>query len=202
MPAASNPRPHPSRPPLSLVAERLEATVHELGWGRPPLLVGLGVESDGPREPAPLPKVEAATDDPVADLLGYVVPADCSGLAVVAEGTGRRLVDGRRDGRIRARRPRRTGWPTSSTAPGGPAAPSGRAAPTVTVVDDDDGAARGPTGRLVDVCRRAMGLPTATAARGHGPVVVAELARPPAGSGPRWFGTADLGRRRPDSIRP
>ena len=164
MSAASNPRhrlfrPSPSRPSLSLVAERLEATVHELGWGGPPLLVGLGAHPHEPGGPSPLPKVDTVTDDPVADLLGYVVPADCTGLAVVAEGTGRCLVDtGAAAETGPAAVPYRLAYVVDRTGRAGCAI---RARGAEAIVDEhDDGAAQGPTGRLVDVCRRAMGLST------------------------------------------
>jgi hypothetical protein len=142
------------------VAERLEAAVEAVGWGGPPLLIGIGDDDVGTGGTRPLSPVGPATDDPVADLLGYVVPADCSGLAVVAEGTGRRLVG-----------PGGDPWsePVSSTPHrfayvvdrDGRAAVAVRARGENAVVEARaDGAVSGPGGRLVDGCHRAMGLAT------------------------------------------
>jgi hypothetical protein len=92
----------------------------------------------------------------MADLLGYVVPADCSALGVVAEGTGRRLM-GLED---------RAG-PTASYRLAYVLHRDGRAASAVrergarVTVEEVEPGARGPGGRLVDVCHRALGRPTA-----------------------------------------
>ena len=159
-PAATNPS-RPSQPPLADVARHLEAAVHAAGWGGPPLLMCLGDDPSHPDASSPLPPVEPVADDPVADLLGYVVPADCSGLAVVAEGSGRRLVDGDdavADGDAPPTPYRlayvlhRSGRAASVLRPHG-------GAPLVDEVADGERA--GPQGRLVDVCHRALDLPTA-----------------------------------------
>jgi hypothetical protein len=108
-----------------------------------------------------LPPVGPTTDDPVADLLGYVVPSDCSGLAVVTEGTGRRLVVDGDDPWSDAvsTRPYRFAYVVDRAGRTGVAI---RARGADVAVDGfADGAAHGPGGRLVDVCHRAMGLATA-----------------------------------------
>lgn len=159
-PAPDGP-PGPPAPPLSLVARRLEAAAHEAGWGATPLLVGF---SGGPADPLAdrqeLPPVEGSTHDPVADLLGYEVPRHCSALAVVTEGDGRRLADGL-DSTDPAESPvvHRLAYVLDRRGRAGLAirARGGR----VTVDTFEHGAADGPSGRLVDVCHRALDLPTA-----------------------------------------
>lgn len=166
MSAASN-HVHSSNPPsLSLVAERLEAAVEEIGWGGPPLLVGIGDDATDSSSVEPLPPVGSTGDDPVADLLGYVAPADCSGLAVVAEGTGRRLVDGGEEpwSSVASSAPHRFAYVVDRAGRAGCAIR--RRGGDVALAEYDEGAGDGPGGRLVDVCRRAMALPTAPAPLG------------------------------------
>jgi hypothetical protein len=155
--------PTPSRPSLALVAERLEAIAHELGWGSPPLLIEMGAGPADRRSAGldDLPPVDTVSDDPVADLLGYVLTDDCSGLAVVTEGNGRRLADGLD---VAGRRPAgpvsyRLAYVLDRDGRAGFAVrPHGG---EVTVDGCEDGVSDGPSGRLVDVCHRALGLPTA-----------------------------------------
>lgn len=156
---------HPSSTPsvLADVARRLEAAVHGLGWGGPPLLVGLA----GDDPPGALPPVEAATDDPVADLLGYRVPQDCSGLAVVGEGSGRRLVDDDVPPSVDEvagvpvrGEPRRCRLAYVLDRSGRAGAAVRQEGGAVRVEGYRSSSVDGPTGRLVDVCHRALDLPT------------------------------------------
>jgi hypothetical protein len=141
-------RPVPTRD-LDAVARQLDAVADQAGWGGPPLLIGLTAEGAHDASP-PTPKLGAAGTDPddlVGALVGFVAPPDWEAMAVVVHGRAW-LLDDRsvdpspvrlthvvdRDGRV-ASVVRHQGRP--------PADPIGPG-----------------EGRLVDVCRRALGLPT------------------------------------------
>ena len=156
--SCSRPRPH-SRPSLALAARHLESAVNECGWGGPPLLVVL---TDGPEESAdaePLPPIGPGRDDPVADLLGYSVPDDGSGLAVVTEGTGRRLLDGAEMSKSSSVEPYRLAYVVDRQGRVGSATRIEGGTPVVNEFEPGD--ENRPSGRLVDVCHRALGLTTA-----------------------------------------
>ena len=142
-------RPRPPRD-LETLARRLDALAEEAGWGTPPLLIGLtdeGVDDRNP--PAPVPG-SAGTDptDLVASLLGFDAPATWEAMAVVVHGRSWAL-----DDRSADPRPLRL---THVVDRRGDAASVMRHAGGEPTVGGPDG-----HGRLVDVCRRALGLATA-----------------------------------------
>jgi hypothetical protein len=136
-------------PDLEGIALRLDAMAEEAGWGTPPLLIGLtdqGVDDVNP--PAPVPG-SSGTDpaDLVASLVGFDAPATWEAMAVVVRGRSWALDDRSSDARpIRL---------THVVDRHGAAASVLRHAGEEPVVGGADG-----QGRLVDVCRRALGLAT------------------------------------------
>ncbi len=142
-------RPRPSRD-LEALARRLDAIAEEAGWGTPPLLIGLtdeGVDDRNP--PAPVPG-SSGTDpaDLVASLVGFDAPASWEAMAVVVQGRSWLLDGGEAD-------PRPIRLTHVVDREGGSASVMRHAGEEPTL-----GGPEGQ-GRLVDVCRRALGLPTA-----------------------------------------
>lgn len=143
------PRPRPTRD-LEALARRLDAIAEEAGWGSPPLLIGLtddGVDDVNP--PAPVPG-SSGTDptDLVASLVGFDAPATWAAMAVVVQGRSWALDDGDAD-------PRPIRLTHVVDRQGGSASVMRHAGEEPVL-----GGAEGQ-GRLVDVCRRALGLTTA-----------------------------------------
>lgn len=142
----------PSRPTrdLTALAHQLDAVAEEAGWGAPPLLIGLTDEGVDQGDP-PVPWPGAAGTDPtdlVASLVGFDAPEDWSAMAVVVQGRSWVLDDQGTDPR-----PVRL---THVVDRSGAVATVLRHAGDPPTVRADDG-----EGRLVDVCRRALGRPTA-----------------------------------------
>ncbi len=147
----------PSRD-LHAVARQLDAIAEEVGWGAPPLLIGLTEEGlRGPNgdigadeEPTSLPSYGPEPDDLVASLVGFVAPADWRALAVVVHGRSWALDDRSADPRpVRLVHVVDRHGTTASVLR---VAGDERASPAPVL--------EGGHGRLVDVCHRAMGLAT------------------------------------------
>jgi hypothetical protein len=141
-------RPRPTRD-LDALARHLDAIAEEAGWGTPPLLVGLTDEGvDEVTPPAPLPGASGtAPDDLVGSLVGFVAPADWEALAVVVQGRSWLLDDTAADPRpVRLTHVVDRQGSVASVIRHAGEEPQARADPGV--------------GRLVDVCRRALGLAT------------------------------------------
>ena len=141
--------PRPDRD-IGVLARKLDAIAEEAGWGAPPLLIGLtddGVDDVNP--PAPVPG-SSGTDpaDLVASLVGFDAPAEWEAMAVVVEGRAWALDEGAAD-------PRPVRLTHVVDRDGGVASVL-RHAGEEPVLGGADG-----QGRLVDVCRRALGLATA-----------------------------------------
>jgi hypothetical protein len=140
-------RQHPSRD-LEALARRLDAIAEELGWGGPPLLIGLtddGVDEAPVTGPSPS---SSAPDDVVASLVGFDAPADWQAMAVVVQGRSWALDEPEADPRpVRLTHVVDRGGQVASLVrrPGEEPEPMGRAG----------------IGRLVDACRRCLGLRTA-----------------------------------------
>ncbi len=143
-------RRRPSRD-LDGLARHLDAIAEELGWGGPPLLVGLtddGVdELDRPFTIGPT-RAPAAPDDLVAALVGFDAPPEWQAMAVVVHGRSWALDEPSDDPR-----PVRL---THVVDRGGEVASLVRRAG-----EEPQPMGRGGVGRLVDACRRCLGLPTA-----------------------------------------
>lgn len=144
-------RPRPARD-LEALARRLDAVAEEVGWGAPPLLIGLtddGVDELAP--PAPVPGAAGTDpDDLVASLVGFDAPAAWEAMAVVVQGRSWALDEPDPDPR-----PVRLVHVVNRR---GEVASVVRHAGDEPMPSGADG-----HGRLVDVCRRALGLPTAPA---------------------------------------
>ena len=142
-------RPRPPRD-LEALARQLDAIAEEAGWGTPPLLIGLTDEGvDDVNPPAPVPG-SSGTDpaDLVASLVGFDAPATWEAMAVVVQGRSWVLDDQGAD-------PRPIRLTHVVDREGGAASVMRHAG--------EDPTLGGPEGqgRLVDVCRRALGLATA-----------------------------------------
>jgi hypothetical protein len=147
------------RPPardLVALATQLDAVAEEVGWGAPPLLIGLTDDGVSPADPPISPGdppgdvSAAAGPDPadlVASLVGFVAPDDWRAMAVVVQGRSWLLDDVGADPR-----PVRL---THVVDRSGEVATVLRHAGDPPTVRQEPGA-----GRLVDVCRRALGLST------------------------------------------
>jgi hypothetical protein len=141
-------RPRPTRDLVAL-ALQLDAIAEDAGWGAPPLLIGLtdeGVDHVAP--PAPLPG-SSGTDptDLVASLVGFDAPDDWEAMAVVVQGRAWMLDDSSAD-------PRPVRLTHVLDRQGGVASVVRHAGEDPVVQPESAG------GRLVDVCRRALGLGT------------------------------------------
>jgi hypothetical protein len=135
---------------LEALARRLDAIAEEAGWGSPPLLIGLTEEGvDDVDPPAPVPG-SSGTDpaDLVASLVGFDAPATWVAMAVVVRGRSWALDDADTDPR-----PLRL---THVVDRRGGSASVMRHAGEEPIVGGPEG-----QGRLVDACRRALGLVTA-----------------------------------------
>ncbi len=142
-------RPRPTRD-LEALARQLDAIAEEAGWGAPPLLIGLTGEGVDDVDP-PVPVPGASGTDPadlVASLVGFDAPATWDAMAVVVQGRSWTLAD-------RAEDPRPVRLTHVVDREGGVASVM-RHAGDDPVVGGPDG-----QGRLIDVCRRSLGLPTA-----------------------------------------
>jgi hypothetical protein len=142
-------RPRPPRD-LEALARQLDAIAEEAGWGTPPLLLGLtdeGVDDINP--PAPVPG-SSGTDpaDLVASLVGFDAPATWEAMAVVVQGRSWTMSEQDAD-------PRPIRLTHVVDRHGGSASVMRHAGEEPTVGGPDG------QGRLVDVCRRALGLATA-----------------------------------------
>jgi hypothetical protein len=140
------------RPPrdLDALARQLDAIAEEAGWGAPPLLIGLTDEGvDDLNPPAPVPG-SSGTDpaDLVASLVGFDAPAEWQAVAIVVQGRSWALGD-----RWADPRPVRLTHVVDR---------HGEVASVIRHAGDDP-MIRGEAGqgRLVDVCRRCLGLATA-----------------------------------------
>lgn len=138
-------RPRPTRD-LDALARQLDAVAEEGGWGSPPLLVGLTAEGAHDASPPPLPDPRSP-DDLVGSLVGFVAPPDWEALAVVVHGRAWLL-----DDRSADPRPVRLTHVVDR---------DGRVASVLRYPGDEPDADAPGEGRLVDVCRRALGLATA-----------------------------------------
>lgn len=134
---------------LDALVRQLDDIVELSGPGGSPLLIGL--TADGPGEPADLarpPWRAGAPDDLVAALVGFDAPADWEALAVVVDGRSWDLDRPRTD-------PRPVRLVLAVDRHGRTASVIRRAGeePVATGADGE--------GRLVDTCRRVLGLDTA-----------------------------------------
>jgi hypothetical protein len=134
---------------LAALALQLDAIAEEAGWSAPPLLLGLTAEGIDPGPPpAPLPGASGTDpNDLVASLVGFDAPADWHAMAVVVQGRAWALDQGSADPRpVRLTHVAdRTGTVASVVRHAGEEpVPQGERA----------------EGRLVDVCRRSLGLAT------------------------------------------
>jgi len=144
-------------PRASLVelAASLEDAVHRGGWGGPPVLVAVIA---GEEAPVAMP-VPPASGDLVADLLGFVAPPDWEAVGVVVEGAARSYRAGEVAGyrHCSSERPDRCRVVHLVDRTGESVALLRREGeePSPLAPDDSGG------GRMVDTCRRMLGLPTA-----------------------------------------
>lgn len=141
-------RPHPTRD-LEALARQLDAIAEDVGWDVPPLLVGLTAEGlDDVTPPTPSPPA-AGTEpvDLVAALVGFVAPPTWEAMAVVVQGRSWLL-----DDRSADPRPVRLTHVVDCVGAGASVLRHAGEAPQPR---GDPG-----EGRLVDACRRALGLPT------------------------------------------
>jgi hypothetical protein len=139
-------RPRPTRD-LAALALQLDAIAEQVGWGAPPLLIGLTDEGvDHATPPAPVP-LDGEPVDLVASLVGFDAPDDWNAVAVVVQGRSWLLDDGAADPR-----PVRLTHVVDRRA---------EVASVVRHAGDPPQVQREVgEGRLVDVCCRILGLPT------------------------------------------
>jgi hypothetical protein len=149
MPRTCRTRHRPVRD-LGAVARQLDAIAEEAGWDGPPMLIGLTDEGvDDMNPPAPVPG-SSGTDpaDLVASLVGFDAPAEWEAMAVVVQGRSWALDD-------RSADPRPVRLTHVVDRHGGLASVI-RHAGEEPMVRTETG-----EGRLIDVCRRCLGLTTA-----------------------------------------
>ena len=144
-------------PELSAALPRLASALDEAaeleGWGRPPALVRVTAWPSKPLSEGfdlgvrPLDAEQTV----VEALAGFDAPPEWLALGVVTEGNARHLVD-----RTEKRRVRCVHLVDRSGASGSTLRLQGEQATILSSHDDHD-----PSGRIDDVCRRALGLSTA-----------------------------------------
>ena len=163
-----------SVPSLTAALPRLAAALDEAaeneGWGRPPRSY-----ASWPGRPSPLTEGFDLGVRPldsemsvVEALCGFTAPTEWLAIGVVTEGNARHLDDPG----FEQRRVRCVHLVDRSGASGSTLRLHGEAATVLSSLDDHD-----PGGRVDDVCRLALGLPTAAPRAQHGRAVGAHVAR-------------------------
>jgi len=129
-----------------------EAAEHE-GWGQRPALVRVTAWPSKPLTDGFDLGVRPLEDElsVVEALAGFTAPAEWLAIGVVTEGNARHLAE-----RSERRRVRCVHLVDRSGASGSTLRLQGEEVTVLSGADDD-----GPSGRIDDVCRRALGLPTA-----------------------------------------
>lgn len=142
---------------LPRLATALDEAAEQAGWGRPPTLVRITAWPSKPLTDGFELGVRPFDGEmSVAEALsGFTAPAEWLAIGVVSEGNARHLAD-----RAERRRVRCVHLVDRSGASGSTLRLQGEEATVLSSADDHD-----PSGRIDDVCRRALGLATAAPER-------------------------------------